>query len=332
MKRTTIQFLCLFFSSLIVLLGAAFIHSGFGVQPEASSEWVKVSVIDPILSILTSPIQKPIFFILVPAIFFLEYVIPADTTQKMFGRSVGQDIIWFLIVSVFDATVMVAYVAILASLYHSYFSFLTITSLGELPLFIRFLWGILLADFISWGNHWLRHKIPWYWKFHMLHHSQRRLSMFTDSRYHVVEYFIGRTIDTVPLLMLSVNTPTIIFYKVFKKWLNRFHHANVKVDLGPLRYIFVSPQFHRLHHSSQKEHYDRNLGSVFIFWDWLFNTYCGDKYEYPKVGFDDTSFPNEQNEKGVFGFFKTTARQFIFPFQAIALQSRPHPKTINTAL
>ena len=184
----------------------------------------------------------------------------------------------------------------------------------------RILRGILLSDFLGWFNHYLRHKVSWLWEFHKVHHSQEELNLFTDSRYHIVEYIISRTIRVFPLLMLSINTPTIVFYVVFLKWYPRFYHANIKVSFGPLRYIFVTPQFHRIHHSTQHEHYDSNFATLFSFWDRLFGTFYEDEKSFPKVGLGKSNFPNELDEKGIFGLVKTFFLQFIFPFKAIAIQ------------
>ena len=63
-----------------------------------------------------------------------------------------------------------------------------------------------------------------------------------------------------------------------------FIHANVKTNLGWLRYMFVSPQFHRIHHSIEARHVDTNFGERLVVWDWVFGTVVKDATVYPETG------------------------------------------------
>jgi sterol desaturase/sphingolipid hydroxylase (fatty acid hydroxylase superfamily) len=74
---------------------------------------------------------------------------------------------------------------------------------------------------------------------------------------------------------------------------NRFIHANIKTNLGLFGWVFTSPQFHRVHHSSDPVHAYKNFGVYFSIFDWLFRTGCLDRNVYPETGISDDRFPTE---------------------------------------
>lgn len=69
----------------------------------------------------------------------------------------------------------------------------------------------------------------------------------------------------IPFLMLKVSPPTIVLYAIFRRWYTRFYHANMRTDVGPLRYILVTPQSHRIHHSRESHAATRISLAVVLF-------------------------------------------------------------------
>ncbi len=256
------------------------------------------------------------FLIPLPIIVICERLIPVDTNQKILSSSFYQDIIWSIIVKVFGLTVMVVYIQLLSSFYSQYLSFMTVKVLTNLPEPAKLLWGVLLVDFLEWLHHWIRHKVPWFWHFHVIHHAQRHLNMFTDTRYHVMEYIIAKSIMTFPLLMLGVGAKQIIYIAFFKMCWTKFYHGNIRTNMGPLKYIFVTPQSHRIHHSIEPRHRDKNFGVLFSFWDIIFKTqYYGYK-EYPYTGIKDKNFPQDEHKFGI-NLVLSPIQQQIYPFLEI---------------
>ena len=96
----------------------------------------------------------------------------------------------------------------------------------------------------------------------------------------------------------------------------KFYHANVRLNLGPLRYILVTPQSHRVHHSREPEHRDKNFGFIFCIWDRIFGTQVTDAEVYPETGIEDVNFPHE-TKGGVCSIPTVMAAQLIYPFTAI---------------
>ena len=224
----------------------------------------------------------------------LERLFPAEPNRKIFSVGFGHDLMWFLYEPVLHALIVGTYVALLAKIYGWYFSNLTFAGLTGMPGWIRFIMALLLLDLGYWVQHYINHKVPFLWKLHALHHSQKQLNFFTDFRYHPVEYIVRHTFVTLPFFFLKIDPPVIVAVAVITGWYSRFYHGNIRTNLGPLRYILVTPQSHRIHHSIEAEHRDTNFGSIFSIWDFLFRKQYKGFNEYPATGIPDEEFPHEE--------------------------------------
>ena len=239
---------------------------------------------------------------------------PVDRSQPILSDGFFQDSAWFLLALLMRGTVVAFYADALKKIYDGHFSFLTLQSLQMLPEVIRFSIAILAADFLGWFQHWLKHAVPWFWQFHAVHHAQTQLNAFTDFRFHLMEYLISKPIVMLPMLVLGVEAPTFILWAVFSGWYTTFYHANIRAGLGPLRYFVVTPQSHRVHHSIEERHADKNFGVLFSFWDRIFRTQYEGPMEYPRTGIRDTVFPYGKG-RTFSAWFLSPLKQLIYPFQ-----------------
>jgi sterol desaturase/sphingolipid hydroxylase (fatty acid hydroxylase superfamily) len=126
---------------------------------------------------------------------------------------------------------------------------------------------LVLIDFANWASHMSNHRVHAFWRFHALHHSQEEMSILTSFRAHPLVH-TSFQLTAVPLIVLgtsgAVPATVLVGYVV----LSTLPHANVTWGFGPLRYVVVSPAYHRLHHDWD----DRrgvNLGTVLVIWDVL---------------------------------------------------------------
>ena len=261
-------------------------------------------------SILTVP-----FWIAIAITLALQTLTPARGEEKIFSRSLAEDGVWFVYEAVLQSIIIVTYVDLLARLYGKYASFLTVTSLNQLPGWLRFVIAILLVDFLYWIQHYLHHKIPFLWKLHSLHHSQTELNFFTDFRYHVFEYVVRHTVLIIPLLIFKIDVPVIAVVAITQRWYSRFYHGNIRTNLGPLRYFLVTPQSHRIHHSIEPQHADQNFGAIFSIWDYLFGTASSDRKSYPQTGIADADFPHRTSGR-ISEILLAPLRQMAYPFRS----------------
>jgi sterol desaturase/sphingolipid hydroxylase (fatty acid hydroxylase superfamily) len=247
----------------------------------------------------------------------LELLVPARPRPGWSSASVRQDVAWFFYEGILHALVLTTYVAALRWAYLRVFHPLSIPGLSTSSEGTRFLVGLLLTDFCMWAQHRLHHAVPWLWQLHAVHHSQKELSFFTDFRYHVLEYVVRETVLAIPLVMLGVVVPDIVAFSVFRRWYSRFYHGNIRTDLGPLRYVLVTPQSHRVHHALEPRLQNRNFGALFSIWDFLFGTQYKGWDEYPETGIDDDAFPHE-TEGDAASVLVGPIRQTLYPLGRIA--------------
>jgi sterol desaturase/sphingolipid hydroxylase (fatty acid hydroxylase superfamily) len=278
--------------------------------------WVNTYFYWPAEYIFKTTIFTSTFALCVSAILILERIKPVNPEQKTISVGISHDGVWLVMGLLFEGIVVTGYAEWLKALCENHLDFLKITSFETHSEIARFAIGITFSDFLAWLQHWVKHKVPLFWYFHQVHHSQRELNLFTDFRFHFFEYLVSRLIVLVPLVSLGISTPHIVAYAIFATWITRFYHANIKTNLGIMRYIFVTPQSHRVHHSIEVRHQDKNFGVIFSFWDRIFGTQVEDYCVYPKTGINDPSFPIER-ETSLSSLVITPLQQLIYPIVLI---------------
>lgn len=249
-------------------------------------------------------------------ILVLERLFPARRDQNALSVGLVHDAVWVAVRQVSRVVVVVLYVKVATSLYARYLSFLTFTGGESCPEWVRFVGVVLLLDFLRWLQHYLHHKIPLLWYFHAVHHSARELNLFSDYRVHFVELIVRHTLCLLPMMMLSLSTPSLVGFSLLLTWHARLYHSNIHSDFGLLRYLLVTPQSHRIHHSIEVEHRDKNFGAFLSIWDYLFGTQYRKYDEYPATGITDKEFPSETSAS-LQNVLLTPIRQTIYPFQQI---------------
>lgn len=255
---------------------------------------------------------------LLPVALLLEHLIPARAQQSLLSAGLAHDAVWYVAYPVFKVVLFAGATALLASLYANYLGFLRVDAIHSLSVPAQVVTVVAATDFLAWLHHLVRHKVPVLWEFHKIHHSQRELNYFSDLRVHPVDYIAAQVILFVPFNSLSLDLaiPTFVGWQIFKTWHTRFCHANIRTSLGLLRYVFVSPQSHRIHHSSEPEHADKNFGVIFSIWDWAFRTQYTNFDRYPATGISDGRFPIEM-ELSLRSAFFTPLRQLYYPFARV---------------
>ncbi|MFK7824587.1 MAG: sterol desaturase family protein [Oligoflexales bacterium] len=153
-----------------------------------------------------------------------------------------------------------------------------LTPLADMSSMFRYIGAILTVDFILYWVHRAMHH-PLLWKSHRFHHSARNLNWLTGfytSGTHIAMYIIPQLVFCYYIFGFSrIEMLAIVLLSYF---VQLWQHANIEVDGGIFKYIFVTPNSHRVHHSSGKKSFDSNFGAVFSIWDFLFGT-----YHYPKT-------------------------------------------------
>lgn len=131
---------------------------------------------------------------------------------------------------------------------------------------------ILAFDFIFYWTHRAKHRWAWWWRLHETHHSSVELDWFSSVRFHPFEKILDRTIYLVPIVFFGVSETALLILAGVDALQGTFAHANIRLKLGPLKYLLVGPQMHRWHHSSNPEDQNSNFGNNLSIFDWIFGT------------------------------------------------------------
>lgn len=259
-------------------------------------------------------------YLAVPLILLLEFLFPFNPAQPLISKGLLQDAIWYIVYTPLTILILFPIVEFLHSLFIQHLGFLALSSAVFWPPYLQIIAALLLAEFFLWFNHFVRHKIRTLWFFHAVHHSQRELNIFTDDRAHIIDLTISALLSFVPFFIFDVsNLYAVIVIGLYKPIHNRFIHANVKINLGWLGLLVTSPQFHRVHHSADPEHADKNFGVYFSMYDYLFGTACRSRNIYPQTGIDDSRFPFE--DKVLLSQLpQNWLAQTVYPFRQVAEQ------------
>ncbi|HEY2048432.1 MAG TPA: sterol desaturase family protein [Caulobacteraceae bacterium] len=141
--------------------------------------------------------------------------------------------------------------------------------------------ALVAGDFAYYWFHRFEHRFLWRW--HAVHHSPRELHGLS-AYHHPAESLLQTLFWSVPmgLLMPDPFGPPLLFM-ITGTW-NHYVHSNTALGL-PGRAFLADNRFHRIHHSLAPEHWDRNFGVIFPWWDMLFGTaWMPGRDEWPAVG------------------------------------------------
>jgi len=146
----------------------------------------------------------------------------------------------------------------------------------SLPLGVLVIGTLLARGFISFFTHYLMHKVPLLWRLHRVHHLDTELDVSTTVRFHPFE-FLAALIPGVPLVVVFGMSPWVLMlYEILDAVVTLFSHANIRLPESidrVLRYVIVTPDLHRVHHSSWQTETDSNFSAVFPIWDIVFRTF-----------------------------------------------------------
>lgn len=268
---------------------------------------------------------SPWLYLLMAAVFLAEKAIPAVKRQPVFSVGMIQDFLgWFVLGGLVRVTMLGLFVSGLYGFCEHYLAGLRVEAVAHWPTPLVAVLAVMLGDLLNWFHHFIRHKVSVLWLFHTIHHSQKQMNMFTDLRVHLVEYVVTKPINIFPLFILGLDLQLAFWLTLVLESYTRIYHSNLKTNYGPLRYVLVTPQSHRIHHSADPRHADRNFAVLFSFWDRLFRTQWTNYDEYPSTGVQDADFPHEQTVGGL-RIVTNYLRQLLYPFAVIGARISGRP-------
>ena len=154
-----------------------------------------------------------------------------------------------------------------------------------MPAWAAVVVGVVLLDLAIYLQHVLFHAVPALWRLHRMHHADLDIDVTTGARFHPIEILLSMLIKFAVIAAFGVPPAAVVLFEVLLNATSMFNHSNVKVwaRLEPaLRWLVVTPDMHRVHHSIERDETDSNFGFNLSAWDRLFRTYRAQ----PRAGHD----------------------------------------------
>lgn len=135
---------------------------------------------------------------------------------------------------------------------------------------------VVILDLAIYAQHWYFHRNPLFWRLHMVHHVDLDIDVTTGARFHPVEILLSMAIKMILVLSIGAPVAGVVAFEILLNATALFSHGNVRIASGIdrlLRWVVVTPDMHRVHHSVLPQETFSNFGFNLPWWDRLFGTY-----------------------------------------------------------
>ena len=158
---------------------------------------------------------------------------------------------------------------------------------GEIGLFHQLYWpvwaeviiAVILLDMVVYFQHVVMHAVPILWRLHMVHHSDVDFDVTTGVRFHPLEIILSMFIKIGAVILIGASPVSVLIFEVLLNATSMFNHSNVHIPVHVdriLRWIVVTPDMHRIHHSVIPRETNRNFGFNLPWWDRVLGTYLNE--------------------------------------------------------
>jgi sterol desaturase/sphingolipid hydroxylase (fatty acid hydroxylase superfamily) len=146
----------------------------------------------------------------------------------------------------------------------------------NVPVWAAVIASVILLDLAIYLQHVLFHAVPVLWRVHRMHHADLEFDVTTGVRFHPIEILLSMGIKVGVVAALGIPAVAVLIFEVLLNATSMFNHGNVRIAARldrVLRWIVVTPEMHRVHHSVAARETNSNFGFNLPWWDRLFGTY-----------------------------------------------------------
>jgi sterol desaturase/sphingolipid hydroxylase (fatty acid hydroxylase superfamily) len=146
----------------------------------------------------------------------------------------------------------------------------------QLPFWAAVVLAVIALDLAVYLQHVLFHAVPALWRLHRLHHADADMDVTTGVRFHTVEVLLSMGIKSTVVAALGAPALSVLIFEAILNATSMFNHADVRMPRWldrVLRLFLVTPDMHRVHHSTDPAEANRNFGFNLPWWDYLAGTY-----------------------------------------------------------
>ncbi len=158
--------------------------------------------------------------------------------------------------------------------------------------------ALALDLFGGWMSHMIEHKVPLFWRMHIIHHADNNVDVTSGLRHHPLESVWRGIFFLIAIIICGAPIYAVMIYQTLLTIFVAFTHANISLPLWldkGLSYVLVSPNMHKVHHHWKQPYTDSNYGAVFSIWDRLFKTYLNLDKSKLRYGLDKY-YSNDKDE------------------------------------
>jgi sterol desaturase/sphingolipid hydroxylase (fatty acid hydroxylase superfamily) len=144
------------------------------------------------------------------------------------------------------------------------------------PFWVEFVLTVVILDFVLYAQHVMFHAVPLFWRFHMMHHADLDCDVTTGLRFHPMEVVFSMVIKLGAVLLIGAAPTAVLVFEIVLNATSMFNHSNVWIPAAVdrvLRWVLVTPDMHRIHHSTVPTETNSNFGFNLTWWDRLLGTY-----------------------------------------------------------
>ncbi len=145
------------------------------------------------------------------------------------------------------------------------------------PYWLTVIITLIFLDFAIYCQHIISHKWKLLWRLHKIHHSDIEIDATTAVRFHPLEILLSMFYKTACVYLVGADPVAVIGFEILLNACATFNHSNINIPVKidkVLRWILITPDMHRIHHSTIQAETDSNYGSSVSIWDRVFKTYC----------------------------------------------------------
>jgi sterol desaturase/sphingolipid hydroxylase (fatty acid hydroxylase superfamily) len=153
----------------------------------------------------------------------------------------------------------------------------------QVPFWLGVPLTVIAMDFVIWLQHVVVHAVPMLWRLHRVHHVDLDYDLTTGSRFHPIEIALSMLIKVATITVLGPPVVAVVIFEVLLNAAAMFNHGNIRLPARVdrvMRWVIVTPDMHRIHHSVEEAETNSNFGFNLPWWDRLLGTYR----EHPRAG------------------------------------------------
>ncbi len=169
----------------------------------------------------------------------------------------------------------------------------------EAPFWPKVIFCLIALDLLVYWQHRLFHQFHVLWRIHRMHHTDTAFDVTTALRFHPIEIFLSILLKAGLIILLGAPVLAVILFEIILNGAAMFNHSNIRIPLWLdriVRWVIVTPDMHRVHHSIHKKEYSHNFGFSLSVWDRLFRSYTPqpeDGHQTMVIGLDVFNDPEE---------------------------------------